>query len=314
MGYPQNSDPFIAPLHGGIVEGMLRFHYSGGISSCECPEFGFFSEEGGETRAKTLDNNPKQDLIKMTKPIAIQLFSVRKEVQSDLPGTLRELARMGYDGVEFFGTYPHSPEEIRGMLRENNLQAVGYHVLLPWLQGEELAKTIALCNGIGTSNAVVAVLPEERRKTKADWIEVAHELNGVREELAKAGITLGYHNHRMEFDPVEGALGQDLLFQTFASDVVMELDIGHALRGGADPIEVIKKYPNRQKLVHVREFDPNDDHALVGEGTVDWKSVLPVCASTGGAAWYIIEQGSAKIPAMDAAQRCLDNLKAVIEG
>ncbi len=247
------------------------------------------------------------------KPIGLQLFSVRKEVQEDLPGTLKEVARMGYDGVEFFGRYPHSPEEIRAMLQECGLQAPGYHVLLPWLEGEALGETIDMLKGIGVRYAVIAVLPEERRKTRQDWIDVAELMNGVSKKLAEHSIKLGYHNHRMEFERVDGELPFDLLFGNLDESVFMELDVGHALRGDADPASLIRKYPGRLDIVHVREYASENEKALVGEGEVDWADLLSLCDREGKTEWYVIEQSASECPPLEAAERCLRNLEGILE-
>ena len=76
----------------------------------------------------------------------------------------------------------------------------------------------------------------------------------------------------------------------------MQLDIGHAVHAGADPVAVMKRYPGRAKTVHVKDYSPTKRDALIGDGDVKWKEVLATCQTVGGTEWYIIEEESNAYP------------------
>jgi sugar phosphate isomerase/epimerase len=248
-----------------------------------------------------------------TKKVGLQLFSVRTEYQSDLAGTLERVARMGYDGVEFFGAFPRPADELRRLLEGIGLEAAGYHVLLPALEGDALRETIAYMTELRTKHVTLAVVPEARRQTKQDWLDAATLLRAAADEFARNGLTLGYHNHRMEFEPVEGELPFDLLFENLPPSVTMQLDCGHALRAGADPASLLRKYPGRSRTIHIRDWSRTNESALVGEGEVNWVEVLRLCRETADTEWYIVEQGDAGIPPFEAAEKDLRNLEVLFD-
>lgn len=248
-----------------------------------------------------------------TKKVGLQLFSVRDEYQNDLAGTLERVARMGYDGVEFFGPFPRPADELRRLLEGIGLEAAGYHILLPALEGDALRETIAYMTELRTTHVVLAVIPEARRSSKRDWLEAARLLGAAAAEFERHGLSLGYHNHRMEFEPVEGELPFDLLFTNLPAAVTMQLDCGHALRAGTDPAALLRKYPGRSRTIHIRDWSRTNESALVGEGEVNWPEVLRLCRDTANTEWYVIEQGDAEIPPFEAVERDLRNLEALFD-
>jgi sugar phosphate isomerase/epimerase len=244
--------------------------------------------------------------------IGLQLFSVRDEIARDLPGTLQRAARMGYGGVELFGPQERGAAEIRRLLDAAGLDAVGSHVLLPDLEGGRLERTLDFQAELGARHLTLAVLPEGRRETRAHWMEAARILNAAAGKAAARGLRLAYHNHRMEFAPLDGDLAFDILFRALSPEVGMQLDLGHALRGGGDPAALLRRYPGRARTVHVRDWSAKDDRVLVGEGDVPWAEVLPLCAGTGNTEWLIVEQGEARCAPLEAAERSLAALKRLL--
>ena len=76
-------------------------------------------------------------------PIALQLYSIRHDCERDLPGTLKAVAEMGYEGVEFAGYYGRSAAELRAMLDDLGLAVAGTHIRIETLMGDQLADTVA---------------------------------------------------------------------------------------------------------------------------------------------------------------------------
>ena len=242
-------------------------------------------------------------------PIALQLYSVRDNCAKDLPATLKAVAKMGYAGVEFAGYHGRSAAELRKMLDDLGLKCAGTHIGLETLLGDALAATVAFNRTIGNKFLIVPGLAEERRSSRAAWRQTAGVFNDLAQKVAAEGMFVGYHNHNIEFKPLEGELPWDTFFGSARKDVVMQFDTGNAMHGGGDPVTFLQKYPGRALTVHLKEFSKTNDKALIGEGDINWREVFRLCETTGGTQWYIVEQESYAHPALECVELCLQNLK-----
>ncbi|HEX2999260.1 MAG TPA: sugar phosphate isomerase/epimerase [Armatimonadota bacterium] len=242
-------------------------------------------------------------------PIALQLYSIRNDCAQDLPGCLKAVARMGYAGVEFAGYYNYSAQDLRKMLDDNGLKAEGTHIGLDTLLGDEFERTVEFNQILGNRFLMVPGLAEERRNSRAAWLETAKIFNGIAERLKPYGMYTGYHNHTIEFAPMDGELPWDTFFGNTIKEVVMQFDTGNAMHGGADPIPFLERYPGRALSVHLKEYSKTNDKALIGEGDIPWQRVFELSESIGGTEWYVVEQESYAFPPMECVERCLDNLR-----
>ena len=243
-------------------------------------------------------------------PIALQLYSVREDCAKDLPRTLEAVAKMGYEGVEFAGYYGWKAEDLKKLLDDLGLKVAGTHIGLNTLLGDEYERTVEFNKILGNKYLVVPGLPPERRSSKEAWIETAKLMDEIAAKLKEEGMKLGYHNHAVEFQPIDGEIPWDIFFTT-AKEVFMQLDIGNAMHGGADPIPYLRKYPGRSLTIHLKEYSSTNPKALIGEGEVNWKEVFELCETVGGTEWYIVEQESYAYPPLECVERCLKNLKAM---
>lgn len=244
-------------------------------------------------------------------PLALQLYSVRHDCEKDLPGVLKAVAGMGYAGVEFAGYYGRSAEELRALLDENGLKCAGTHTGLNTILGDHLGATVDFNRTLGNPFLIVPGLPMERRDSRAAWLETARLFTEAAEAARPLGAVVGYHNHAIEFQPLDGELPWDTFFSNTPKEVVMQVDIGNALHGGGDPVPYIERYPGRARTVHLKEHSATNDKALIGEGDVDWQRVFQLCESVGGTEWYIVEQESYAYAPLECVDRCLRNLKAM---
>lgn len=243
-------------------------------------------------------------------PIALQLYSVRHDCERDLMGTLKAVAEMGYEGVEFAGYYGRSAAELRKMLDDLGLRVAGTHIGLNTLMGDNLTATVEYNRVLGNRFLIVPGLPEERRNSRAAWLETARIFDAIAEKLAPEGMFVGYHNHHIEFAPMEGELPWDTFFGNTRQEVVMQIDLGNALNGNADPIPFIERYPGRALTVHLKEYSRTNDLALIGEGQVRWNDVFRLCETIGGTQWYIVEQESYAFAPLECVRRCIQTLRA----
>jgi sugar phosphate isomerase/epimerase len=242
-------------------------------------------------------------------PIGLQLYSIRDDCKADLPGTLKAVADMGYDGVEFFTYYEFTADEIRKMLDDVGLRCCGVHAKFAGLLDDELARTVEFNQAVGNRFLICPSLPEDRRNSADAWRGTGELFGRIAAEIKPAGLHVGYHNHAVEFAPMDGKPGLDIFLESAGDDVLMQLDLGNALHGGADPIDYLKRYPGRSLTVHLKEESATNEQPLIGEGDIDWPAVFEVCESSGGTQWYIVEQEVYPVSPMESVARCLKTLR-----
>jgi len=252
-------------------------------------------------------------------PIGLQLFSVRHELAEDIEGTLEAVAKMGYTAVEFFGPPRHTASEIKKMLDDVGLQCCGWHTPYNLVQADTLDETIAFNQTLNNDKVIIPGIPAELRTSRADWLKLASAVNGVADKLAEHNMVTGYHNHNIEFQPMEGENPWDTFFSNTQQPVIMQLDTGNGILGGAEPIGLIQKYAGRAVTVHLKPYshsaakEAGDPHAgfrpLIGDDETDWAGFFQACESVGGTEWYIVEYESDAYPALEAVDLCLKALK-----
>ena len=207
-------------------------------------------------------------MAKQKPPVSIQLYTLRKEAEKDLLGTLKEVAAAGYVGVEMAGLYGKKPAEVRKMLDDLGLVASSAHVGLP--TAENLKETVETANALGYKMIITNRGPDKFKGP--DGVKtVAAELQKAAELLKPHGMKFGYHNHWWEFDVEGGRYKYDLLMEQ-APDIFGELDIYWAANFGAVKVpEVVKKHRSRMPLLHVKDgpLVKDQPHMAVGAGKMD---------------------------------------------
>lgn len=245
--------------------------------------------------------------------IALQLYSIRQDcADTSLPAVLEKVAKMGYEGVEFAGFHGMAAAELRRHLNANGLKVAGSHTPIDQLLGDKLSQTIEYNRTIGNGYLIVPSLPEEYRNSAAAWEKTAGLFNEIAEKLAPADMQTGYHNHTIEFTPIDGKTPWDIFFSNTRKDVIMQVDSGNALHGGADVAPFIERYPGRATTIHLKEYSKNNDKAIIGEGEVNWKEIFRLATEVGDCQWYIVEQESYAFPPMECVERCLVNLRQML--
>jgi sugar phosphate isomerase/epimerase len=236
---------------------------------------------------------------------------VRDDCERDLAGTLAAVAKMGYEGVEFAGYYGRSAAELRKMLDDLGLKCCGTHIRLDTLLGDELKRTVEFNKRLGNAFLIVPALAKERTASRSAWCETAAVFSEIAAKLKPQGMWTGYHNHYIEFQPLDGEMPWDTFFAKASADVVMQMDLGNCLAGGADPMTFLEKYRGQALTVHLKEHSKTNDRAIIGEGDVRWQEVFRICETTGGIKWYIVEQESYAYPPLECVDRCLKALRAM---
>jgi sugar phosphate isomerase/epimerase len=258
-------------------------------------------------------------------PIGLELYSVRGELARDLPNTLRNVAKMGYEVVEFYAPYydwqiPYA-KQVRTLLDDLGLRCHSTHNHIEsFTAGATMDKAIELNQILGSWLLVLATAPGGTNGLE-DWKKLSGRLAAVVEELKPHGLSAGFHNHQTEWTPLEGGpRAMDVLAAITPKEFVLQLDVGTCVNAGADPVAWIKANPGRIKVIHLKDWAPGDRaqeksyRVLFGEGTSPWKDIFAAAESTGGVEYYLMEQEGSRFPEFETAQRCLDAWKVMRRG
>ena len=242
-------------------------------------------------------------------PIALELYSVRKECAQDTAGTIHAVAKMGYQGVEFAGFYGKDAKTLRKILDDCGLKCCGSHTPLPDLLGDKLPNTIEFNQTLGNKFLIVPGLPKDRTASRQAWLDTARLFNELADKVAPQGMRVGYHNHIIEFKALDGELPWDTFFGNTKKEVIMQFDTGNAMHGGGDATVYLKKYPGRATTVHCKPFSHAKPDALIGEDELPWKDIFHLCETIGNTEWYIVEYERPNVPALEAVEKCLRAMK-----
>ena len=249
-------------------------------------------------------------------PIGCQTWPVREMIAKDFPGTLKELAGVGFKTVElcspvgyadsgFGGLSKYSGAELRGILHDAGLTCVSSHFSLEELKQNQDAR-ISWAKDVGLTQMLVASLGGPQNPTMDDVKRAADEYNRIGERAAAAGIVQGLHNEDFEVSKVNGQRTYDLLFQLLDPKFVKFQFQVSTISDGFDAAEYFNKYPGRFISMHVQGWSAKTRQIMpVGQDTLDWKKIF-TAAKTGGVKNYFVEMD---LPMMKASVPYLHHLQ-----
>jgi sugar phosphate isomerase/epimerase len=252
-------------------------------------------------------------------PVGLELYSVRDALKKDPEGTVRAVAQMGYQAVEFYAPYHEwsdtQAKQMRKVLDELGIKCYSTHNGEDYFSTNKIERTRDLNLILGAKYVVQAW-----SDPKADldgWKAVAANLNVAAEKLEPVGLKVGYHNHNAEFTAVGGQRPMEILAANTKPTVMLQLDVGTCLEAGADPVAWIRANPGRIRSIHCKDWsrDPQKGYkVLFGEGVADWKGIFQAAESGGGVEYYLIEQEGSRFPELETARRCLEAYRATRGG
>lgn len=247
--------------------------------------------------------------------VGLQLYSVREAAEANFLETVRRVASMGYEGIQFAGFFDTPAKELKQVLDEKGIRVAGSHTGLDALTGDKLLETIAYNHEIGNDLVICPYLPEEARRTKEDYERTAENLNKVGQTCKENGLTFAYHNHHFEFDIFDGITGFDLLFgNTDPNLVKVELDCYWATHACLDPLDIIKKYGNRIVSLHIKDMKVENGKKRsieIGLGHLDIANLINV-GNNYGIDWFVVEQEQFDGDPMESAKVNMDSLKRIL--
>ena len=241
-------------------------------------------------------------------PVGLELYSVRDELKKDLMGAVRGVAKMGYECVEFYAPYYDwtldYAQQVRKELDAFGVRCYSTHNDRQSFTPDGINKAIELNQALG-AHYIVMAHPGEVKDVDG-WKRVAETLNKANETMKSHGLHAGYHNHDLEWKPVDGRKPIELLAANTDKSIMLQLDTGPCVELGNDPVAWIEANPGRIRSMHVKEWSREKGFRLLfGEGAVPWKKVFAAAETTGGIEYYLIEQEGSDMSEMETVQRCL---------
>lgn len=235
------------------------------------------------------------------RPIGVQLFSLPKMLSEDFTGTVKMLSQMGYRELELFGPYSfsskssqegwkqaanmlgfsgsgffgYSASEIKTILNDHGLSSPSLHTDLETLTNH-MDRLGEAANFIEAEYVVLPAIPEEKRQTPDDYKRIAESFNSIGEAAKSNGIKFAYHNHGYGFQPVDGIVPLELIYeQTDPELVFFELDLFWTASAGTNPATLLDKYPNRFRMLHIKDMKEQKQFSGDGGSTSEWFELFP---------------------------------------
>ena len=268
--------------------------------------------------------------------VGIQLYGVKEAMKADFEGTLKAIADMGYEYVEFAGYYDKSAEEIKAILEKLGLKCISVHQGLDFYNDDPDAAAEFL-KTIGVKYSVIPWYKKEELAGTDAWNDTVKRFNAVGETLKKHGMKLGYHNHDFEFETYEGKYLHDYIFESVPADLIdPEFDTCWVHYAGIDPVDKIREFSGRVEIVHLKDFvcerlaggptydlidengkpikttreDNKFEFTPLGQGRQNFAEILAACEEC-GTEYVIVEQDSVYrgMTDLEAAKISRDYLK-----
>lgn len=288
----------------------------------------------------------------LLKKVGIQLFSLPKLLEKDFSSGIRLLSKLGYSEIEMYGPFPFSAksaierwaavtpalgfsgsgyfgksaQEVKSILATNRLSVPSIHTDLETLR-QNMTQLGEAANTIGFTYVTLPAIPPENRKTLDDYKKTIDEFNKIGEQAIKAGLRFAYHNHGYGMQELDGKIPLQMIIEnTDPKLVFLEMDLYWTVAGGGDPVEYLKKYPNRYKMMHVKNMkqkvkfsgDGGDSNqwielfpymATANEGVLDLNTIIKA-AQKSGVLHFFVEQDMVKDPDI-ALKKSIDYLKSL---
>ena len=237
----------------------------------------------------------------MSKPIGIQLYTVRDALSHDYEGTVRKIAEYGYAGVEPASMFGSGVEWAVDLFRSLGLQVPSAHVGIP--EGDP-GSTFETLHRHGSTYYVVPWLPPEQFRDRDSILRICDRMNAFNSRARAEGFTLAYHNHWFEYESVGNTYGYRIMHENLDPTVMYEIDTYWVQTAGCDPVAVIQEFDDRVPLLHIKDGPRVLDAAMVavGEGKMNFAPIIEAAAH---AEWLFVEIDRCDTDVMDAVARSI---------
>ena len=227
-------------------------------------------------------------------PLGLQLYSLRNQLKTDVPGTLKQVQAWGFEEVESYGPYGAS---IAGALKHAGLRCSAIHVGYEQLTSD-LASVLRDADALGVKTIVNPYLPHKQKPfaSREEILKAAGDFAKWSKECRAAGKRFGYHIHGQEFGKDGAGTLFDVLAKESGPDVGFEADVFWIAAGGADPVQLMGQYPGRFWFTHLKDMAKGSQSAaeranvVIGTGVIDIKGIVAAGAAAGVEIHYLEDE------------------------
>ncbi len=240
-------------------------------------------------------------------PLGLQLWSLREHLSDGVDAMLARTRAFGFTEVELAGTYGMKPETYRKMLDAAGLDATSMHSGYDRFR-DSLDVVLDEAEALGVDYLGIAWIPHESGKpfTNQMALKAAADFNRFGAGATARGMKFFYHIHGYEFRPgADGRTPFDVMVEaTNAADVDYEMDVFWVTHSGTNPAALLRKYPNRWRLMHIKDMKvgwPTGDYSggtsneadvPIGTGQINWSDVLAAAEEIGLEKYYIEDEST----------------------
>ena len=256
-------------------------------------------------------------LLKQT-PGAVS-FTFRNEFAKDVPGTLDKVKAMGITNIEFSNLFGKTAAELRALLDERGMRCSSLGVGFGDLN-DKLETVVQNAKTLGVEFVRIGSVPHKGPMDLTLEKKTIEDFNRFGQKLKDNGLTFCYHNHGFEFEPYEGETYFDYIVKNTNPDLVFfEMDVVWMHLPGQDPAAMLKKYPKRFKLIHLKDLKigvppskagstPNENCVVLGTGQINYPAILKAAKKSAIKYYYIEDEN---LGAMQQVPQSLVYLKSL---
>ncbi len=254
-----------------------------------------------------------------SRPLGVQLYTVRDQAERDLPAVLKAIRQIGYKEVElYWNVYTHPAAELRRMIADQGLTAPSGH-----FNYEGLPDKLDYAQALGLKYVVCPMLPNSMWNTLDGFKQAAEQFNRWGEQVRGRGMRFGFHNHNYEFRKFGNTTGFDtLMANTDPKLVSLEMDCYWITQAGRDPLKMLQEHGDRIRLLHLKDrkpgFPPSQQlnaaaghFTEVGTGSIDWKDILKA-AQKNNVEYLFVEQDFTTLPPIESLRISYNNLQKLL--
>lgn len=231
-------------------------------------------------------------------PLGFQVWTIKDQLIKDFPGTLKMMAGLGYETVEMcsppgyessgFGPLMKmKAPEMKKIVEDCGLKLESTHYGMGELR-EKLSERIDFAGESGQKQMICSSFWLPKDAKMSDWMKAVDELNEIGAKTKKAGIQMGFHNHHMEFEKIDGKLIYDALMENFDPDLVkMQFQVA-VISIGYKAATYFNQYPGRFISAHLADWSSTTQkQAPIGQGIVDWKELFGAAKKCGVKNYFV---------------------------
>jgi sugar phosphate isomerase/epimerase len=252
--------------------------------------------------------------------VGMELWTYRRELQRDLPGTLKTIHNLGIVEVETSSFYGHTAAEFRKLLENAQMSCVS--IVVPYERMRDvIGEVIADASEVGATYVIVSDIPRTGELNEEEVHAAARDFNNWGKELQVKGLQFAYHPHGFEFGHTKTATLFDVLVQETNPDAVsFELDTFWFRQGGVDPARFIERYPDRFHLLHLKDIavgtkqdqsggSPDTSSVVLGHGQLHLKEILRAARNAGVREYFIEDESPGAAKQVPESMRYLSQIQ-----